>query len=63
MALIGYNAEETLSRSHRMRAHIREGFARVKLFIDIMVGKQPMFLGEPIEIEEGKPQLNVNRPL
>jgi SanA protein len=63
MALIGYNAEETLSRSHRMRAHIREGFARVKLFVDIMVGKQPMFLGEPIEIEEGKPQLNVNRPL
>ena len=60
MELIGYNAKETASRLHRIRAHIREGYARVKLFLDMFVGKQPKFLGEPIQIGEGKPQIEVN---
>ena len=60
MELIGYNAEGTKSRFHSIRAHIREGYARVKLFIDIITNKEPHFLGEKIEIADGKPQTEVN---
>ena len=60
MDLIGYNAKGTKSRMHRMRAHIREGYARIKLLLDILVDKQPHFLGDAIEIADGKPQVDVN---
>ena len=60
MELIGYNAEGTKSRFHGIRAHIREGYARVKLFMDMMIKKEPHFLGEKIEIADGKPQTEVN---
>ena len=60
MELIGYNAEGTKSRFHGIRAHIREGYARVKLFMDMMINKEPHFLGEKIEIADGKPQTEVN---
>ena len=62
MELIGYNASNTTSRFHKMRALVRENFARVKIFIDIIIGKQPHFLGDPIEIGEGKPQKDLNQP-
>ena len=62
MELIGYNASNTSSRFHKIRALARENFARVKIFIDIIINKQPHFLGEPIEIGEGKPQKNLNQP-
>lgn len=46
----GYNAQDlTLGRSS-YRTKIRELFARVKLFIDIAIGKDPKFLGDPISI-------------
>lgn len=61
MDLIGYNAKETSSKFHRIRAHVREGYARIKLFLDILIGKQPKFLGNPIEIKEGKPQAEINQ--
>lgn len=60
MELIGYNAKGTKSKRYRIRASIRESYARIKLFIDIIIGKQPHFLGKPIEIGEGKPQLDIN---
>lgn len=60
MELIGYNAKETISHFHRIRAHIREGFARIKLFLDILTNKQPKFLGDPIHIGKNTPQVEVN---
>lgn len=63
MDLIAFEAKETSSRFHKIRAHIREGFARVKLCIDMLIGKEPKFLGEPIEIGEGKIQKEVNNPI
>lgn len=60
MELIGYNAKETSSRFHTIRAHIREGFARVKLLLDMLTNKQPKFLGKPIEIGEGCIQSDIN---
>lgn len=50
MNLIAYNAKETSSKLHVIRAHIREGFARVKLFLDILFNKQPKQLEAPIRI-------------
>ena len=60
MELIGYNAKGTKSNAHKIRAHIREGYARIKLFIDIIINKKPHFLGYKIEIADGKPQVEVN---
>lgn len=56
MELIGFNAKDKSSRLNIVRAYIRENFARVKIFVDLLIDKQPHFLGEPIEIGEGKPQ-------
>lgn len=48
---IGYNAKEIRgSRSHLKTGYIRESFARVKMFLDILFGTEPKFLGEKIEI-------------
>ena len=60
MELIGYNAKETGSRFYRIKAHVREGYARIKLFLDILFGKQPKFLGESIQIGEDTPQTGIN---
>jgi len=47
----GYNAEDlALSRSS-FKTKVREKFARVKVFADMIFGKKPKFLGEPIEID------------
>ncbi|NDV46893.1 hypothetical protein D0T49_07515 [Paludibacter sp. 221] len=46
----GYAAQDVpLNRS--FRTFIRERFARVKVFIDILTKKEPKFLGEPVEIK------------
>ena len=37
--------------SHGLKVRLREYLARVKMFIDLIVGKQPHFLGENIEIK------------
>ncbi|MDO4959619.1 MAG: ElyC/SanA/YdcF family protein [Prevotellaceae bacterium] len=60
MDLIGYNAKDTSLRFYHIKTHVREGYARIKLLLDIFVGKQPKFLGETIEIGDGKPQKDVN---
>lgn len=47
---IGYNAADVSLRSGGIFTHIREWGARCKVFIDLLSGKKPHFLGEPIDI-------------
>ena len=47
---IGYNAED-LSIKYGLKVHLREYFARVKVFIDLAINTQPKFFGEKIEIK------------
>lgn len=46
---IGYNARD-ISKRKGIMVQIREIFARVKLVLDMIVNKQPHFLGDTIEI-------------
>ncbi|MDU1889706.1 MAG: ElyC/SanA/YdcF family protein [Dysgonomonas sp.] len=46
----GFNAKDLNLNSSSYRTKIREIFARVKVFIDIAIGKEPKFLGEKINI-------------
>lgn len=46
---VGFNAAEVTSHSS-FKTKFRELFARVKLMLDIVLNKQPKFLGEQIEI-------------
>ncbi len=46
---VGFNAKEVGSR-YGWKVQVREKLARVKMLLDIMVGKQPKFYGEKIEI-------------
>jgi SanA protein len=46
----GYNAKDIGLSRFSYRTKIRELFARVKVFVDIITGKEPKYLGEPIEI-------------
>ena len=46
---IGYNAQDFLRR-YGLMTHIREWFARCKVYIDLIRGTEPHFLGEPIDI-------------
>jgi SanA protein len=48
-----YNAKSPDARQG-IRTHTREVFARVKVFIDIISGKQPRHLGEKVIIGEGQ---------
>lgn len=45
----GFNAQD-VNRSYGFKTQVREKFARVKVFIDLIFNKQPKFLGDPIEI-------------
>ena len=47
---IGYNAED-VSGSDGLNVRVREYFARVKVFIDLLFNIQPKFYGKRIEIE------------
>jgi SanA protein len=47
---IGFDAPEVVFR-HSFRTKLREQFARVKTVLDVWFGKQPKFLGEPVNIE------------
>lgn len=47
---IGYNAKD-LSTTQGFKVQIREYFARVKVFIDVILNTQPKFFGESIEIK------------
>lgn len=47
---IGFNAQD-LSTSQGMKVQLREYFARVKVFIDVLLNTQPKFYGDPIQIK------------
>lgn len=47
---IGYNAKD-VSLQIGLKTQLREKFARVKLFWDLVFGAEPKFLGESIEIK------------
>lgn len=47
----GYNAKDVKLGRVSYKTIIREKFARVKVFVDLILNKQPKFLGEPIEIK------------
>ena len=45
----GYNARD-VRRGRGIITHVREWGARCKVFLDLLFGKKPHFLGEPIDI-------------
>lgn len=47
---IGFNAHD-VGVNYGLKTKVREYFARVKMMMDLMVGKQPKFLGEQIKIK------------
>lgn len=48
--VVGYNAKD-VTKSYGFKTNLREKLARVKVLIDIAIGKEPKFLGEPIAVE------------
>lgn len=59
MYAIGYNAGE-VSRNIGIKTYIREYFARTKVFIDLMIGKDPHFLGEKVDVTKAPVVANSN---
>ncbi len=47
---IGYNAKD-MTGGNAGKVHLREYFARVKVFVDLIMNTQPRFYGEKIKIE------------
>ena len=47
----GYNARDLRLNKWSFKTKIREVFARVKVFVDIIANKQPRHMGEPINID------------
>lgn len=47
---IGYNAKDVLGQNG-LKVHVREYFARVKVFLDLLVNTQPRFFGDKIDIK------------
>ncbi len=47
---VGYNAED-LSGRQGLKVQTREVFARVKVFVDLLLNTQPKYLGEGVRIE------------
>ena len=47
---VAYNAQDVGSRSG-LKVQVREMFARVKVFLDYLLGVDPKFLGEKIKVE------------
>ena len=50
MTVVAYNAKDVTRTDKWLKIHTRELLARVKMFIDLAINKQPHFLGEKIEI-------------
>tara|TARA_R110001592_G_scaffold237306_6_gene496208 strand:+ start:19352 stop:19996 length:645 start_codon:yes stop_codon:yes gene_type:complete len=46
---IAFKAKD-VSRKYSIKVRIREYFARIKMFIDFIIGTEPKFLGDPIVI-------------
>ena len=51
LEVFGYNAKDVPLSRVSYKTKIREKFARVKVFVDMIFGKKPKFLGEPVEID------------
>lgn len=52
ISAIGFNAKDVRMAATNLKIAIgRESLARVKMYIDILINKQPKFLGEEINIE------------
>ena len=49
---IAYNAKDVKRFKKRVKIHAREYLARVKMFMDIAVGKKPKFSGEKIDLRK-----------
>ncbi|QXP51614.1 vancomycin high temperature exclusion protein [Cellulophaga sp. HaHa_2_1] len=47
---IGFNAKD-ITGKNGLKVQLREYFARVKVFLDLLTNKQPKFYGEKIEIK------------
>ena len=47
---IGFNAQD-ITGNEAIKVHFREYFARVKVFVDLLLNTQPRFYGEKIEIK------------
>lgn len=47
---IAFNAKDVTVRRTSVKFHIREWFARTKMAIDLLLMRDPHFLGDPIEI-------------
>ncbi len=47
---IGFNARD-IDGSEALKVHFREYFARVKVFVDLLLNTQPRFYGDKIEIK------------
>ena len=50
LSAVGYNADD-VDIYNGFKTKLREIFSRVKVFFDLMINKQPKFLGEKIEIK------------
>ena len=51
LAAFGYNASDLRLGRSSYRTKMREYLARVKVFVDIAISKEPKFLGESIDIK------------
>lgn len=50
ISAVGFNAKD-LTGKYGLKTRIREYFARTKAFLDILLGVEPKFLGQQIEIK------------
>ncbi len=50
MDVIGFNAQD-VAKNYGFKTNMREKFARVKVILDIVFGKEPKFLGEQIVVD------------
>ena len=50
LSAVGYNAKD-VSLNYGFKTQLREYLARTKAFLDIMIGIEPKFLGDKIEIK------------
>jgi len=51
MTAYGYNAKDLSLNRSSFKTKVREKFARVKVFVDIVMGKGPRHLGDPVKIK------------
>ncbi len=50
LSAIGFNAKD-ISTHHGLKVQVREYFARVKVFLDLLFNTQPKFYGDKIDIK------------